>query len=49
MKPRKLFGYAVAAFFVYFAVTNPTQAAGIVRDAATGVSTFAAALSEGGQ
>ena len=47
MKSRNLAGYAVAAFLLYFAITNPTQAAEILRTIGFGVSDFASALTGG--
>jgi hypothetical protein len=48
MNARKLGGLAVVAFAVFFAITNPVDAADIVRTIATGVGSFATALAHGG-
>lgn len=45
---QKLTSYAVTAFLVYLTITNPTEAAEIVRTVASGIGTFANALTGGG-
>jgi hypothetical protein len=47
---RKLAGWAVLAFVLFYAVTNPTETAGMVRTVAAGLAAFASALAgSGGQ
>ncbi|MDM4720137.1 hypothetical protein QTQ03_26590 [Micromonospora sp. WMMA1363] len=46
---RKLLGWVVAAFVVFYAVTNPTDTANMVRSVVAGIGTFAATLAGGGQ
>ena len=48
MNLRKLGGLAVVAFLIFFALTNPTDAAGLIRHVATGVGAFFSALAHGG-
>jgi hypothetical protein len=48
MAARKLGGLAVIAFALFFAITNPGDAADIVRTIATGIGSFASALATGG-
>lgn len=48
MNLRKLDGLAVVAFLIFFALTNPSDAADVIRDAATGVGAFFSALAHGG-
>ncbi len=45
---RKIAGYVVLAFVLFYAVTNPGQSAGFVRQVASGVGAFATALATGG-
>ena len=42
--PKKLITAAVAAFALYYAVTNPTQAAAAVRTLFGGIAAFASAV-----
>jgi hypothetical protein len=44
MMSRKIGGFVVAGFAAYFAITNPTEAAGIVRTIAGGIAAFASAV-----
>lgn len=46
---RKLAGLAALAFAVFYVVTNPADAASLVRDIASGIGAFASALAEGGR
>jgi hypothetical protein len=46
---RKILGYLVLAFVLFYAVTNPSEAAGFVRTIASGVGEFASALAGGGR
>jgi hypothetical protein len=46
---RKLLGWVVLLFVLYYAVTNPHTAAGFVHTLAAGIATFAAALAGGGR
>jgi hypothetical protein len=48
MNLRKLGGLAVLAFALFYAVTNPSDAASFIRTVAEGVGTFASALANGG-
>jgi hypothetical protein len=48
MNLRKLGGLAVVAFLIFFALTNPTEAAGVIRHVANGVGAFFSALATGG-
>jgi hypothetical protein len=48
MNARKLLGLAVLAFALFFAITNPADAAAIVRTIASGIVAFASALASGG-
>ncbi|WP_169739451.1 hypothetical protein [Actinoplanes friuliensis] len=48
MNARKVLGLAVAAFAVFYAITNPHEAAEAVRTAVAGIRTFASALASGG-
>jgi hypothetical protein len=41
---RKLVGWAVLAFVLFYAVTNPTETAEFVRTVASGLAAFASAL-----
>jgi hypothetical protein len=47
MNLRKLGGLALLAFAVFYAVTNPTEAASFVHDIASGIGAFASALANG--
>ncbi|GIF02352.1 hypothetical protein [Paractinoplanes rishiriensis] len=47
MNLRKLLGVAVFAFAVFYAITNPADAAGFVVDIASGIGAFASALADG--
>jgi hypothetical protein len=47
MNLRKLGGLALVAFAVFYAVTNPTDAASFVHGIASGIGTFASALANG--
>jgi hypothetical protein len=49
MNLRKLGGLAVLAFVLFYAITNPTDAADFVRSVASGISTFASELATGGR
>ncbi|MEV6598879.1 hypothetical protein AB0M36_18760 [Actinoplanes sp. NPDC051346] len=44
MNLRKFGGLAVGALLVFYAISNPTDSAGFVRDVAAGVGAFASAL-----
>lgn len=46
---RKILGWLVLAFVVFYAVSNPADAAGVLRSVASGIGEFAAALAGGGQ
>ncbi len=48
MNLRKLTGLAVLAFAVFYAITNPTDAAHAIHTIASGIGSFASALAEGG-
>ncbi len=48
MNLRKLAGFAVAAFAMFYAITNPSDAADFVRTTVSGIGTFASALASGG-
>ena len=45
---RKILGYLVLAFVLFYAITNPHAAADVARSIASGVGTFASALASGG-
>jgi hypothetical protein len=47
MNLRKLAGLAVAAFAVFYAITNPTDAADAIHTVVSGVGAFASALAGG--
>jgi hypothetical protein len=47
MKPRKLVGLAALAFAVFYAITNPREAAHAIHTIASGVASFASALASG--
>jgi hypothetical protein len=49
MKLRKLVGAAVVAFAVFYAITNPGEAASFVHTIASGIGAFATALAHGGK
>ena len=49
MNARKLGGPALAAFLVFYAITNPVDTADFVRTVASGVGAFATALAGGGR
>jgi len=49
MNLRKLGGLAVIAFAVFYAITNPGDAARFVHSIAAGVGSFATALAHGGK
>ena len=49
MHLRKLGGLALAAFAVFYAITNPHDAASFVHTIATGLGSFATALAHGGK
>ena len=49
MNARKLFSGALLALLAYYAVTNPNDAAALVRTVLTGIGQFAAAVTGGGQ
>ncbi len=44
---KKILGWAVLAFVLFYAVTNPGPSAGFVREVASGVGAFATALAGG--
>jgi hypothetical protein len=48
MNLRKLAGLAVVAFAVFYAITNPHEAARAIHTIAAGLGTFASALAHGG-
>lgn len=48
MNLRKLAGLAVLAFAVFYAITNPIDAAHAIHAIASGVGAFASALATGG-
>ena len=48
MNLRKLGGLAVIAFAVFYAITNPSDAASVVHTIASGIGSFATALATGG-
>jgi hypothetical protein len=48
MNLRKLAGLALVAFAVFYAITNPSNAAGFVHSIASGIGSFATALAHGG-
>ena len=48
MNLRKLGGLALLAFAVFYAVTNPSEAAGFIHSIASGLGAFASALAHGG-
>lgn len=45
---RKLAGLAAVAFALFYAVTNPSDAADVIHTIASGVGAFATALANGG-
>ena len=47
MNLRKLAGLTVLAFAVFYAITNPSEAADAVRSIVSGVGSFASALAGG--
>jgi hypothetical protein len=47
MNLRKLAGLLVLAFAVFYAITNPYDAADFIRTIASGVGSFASALATG--
>lgn len=49
MNLRKLAGFALVAFAVFYAITNPNDAAGFVHSIASGIGSFATALAHGGK
>lgn len=48
MNLRKLGGLAVIAFGLFYAITNPADAASVVQTIASGIGSFATALAHGG-
>jgi hypothetical protein len=46
---RKLAGWALLAFALFYAISNPTETATILRGVASGLADFATALAGGGQ
>ena len=48
MNLRKLGGLAVIAFGVFYAITNPGDAASFVHTIASGIGSFATTLASGG-
>ncbi len=48
MNLRKFAGLAALAFAVFYAITNPTEAAHAIHTVASGIGAFASALAEGG-
>ncbi|RZU51907.1 hypothetical protein EV385_3743 [Krasilnikovia cinnamomea] len=48
MNARKLLGGALVAFGLFFAITNPGDAADLIREIASGIGAFASALASGG-
>jgi hypothetical protein len=48
MNLRKLGGLALVAFALFYAITNPGDAAEFVHTIATGIGSFATALANGG-
>ena len=49
MNLRKLAGFALVAFTAFYAITNPSNAAGFVHSIASGIGAFATALAHGGK
>jgi len=47
MNLRKLAGFALVAFAVFYAITNPSNAAEFVHTIASGIGSFATALAGG--
>ena len=47
MNLRKLGGLAVIAFAIFYAITNPANAASFVHTIASGLGSFASALAHG--
>ena len=47
MNLRKLGGLALVAFAVFYAITNPGDAADVVHTIASGIGSFATALAHG--
>ena len=48
MNLRRLGGLALVAFAVFYAITNPGDAADFVHTIASGIGSFATALAHGG-
>ncbi len=48
MNLRKFAGLAALAFAVYYAITNPHDAASAIHTVASGIGSFASALASGG-
>ncbi len=48
MNLRKLAGLAVLAFAVFYAISNPHEAAHAIHSLASGLGAFASALASGG-
>ena len=48
MNARKVLGLVVAAFAVFYAITNPHDAADAIRTVTSGIGAFASALASGG-
>ena len=48
MNLRKLAGLAVLAFAVFYAISNPIDTAGAIRNLASAIGAFASALASGG-
>ncbi|WP_018218236.1 hypothetical protein [Salinispora vitiensis] len=46
---RKILAWAVLAFVAFYVISNPGNAAGMVRQVASGIGEFASALAGGGQ
>lgn len=46
---RKIFGWLVLAFVAFYVISNPGDAAGMVRQVAAGVGEFASVFAGGGQ
>ena len=49
MNVRKLAGFALVAFAVFYAITDPNDAAGFVHTVADGIASFATTLAHGGK
>jgi hypothetical protein len=49
MNLRKLAGLALVAFALFYAITNPSHAAGFVHTITDGIGAFATALAHGGK